>query len=310
MLVADAGEVGELLARRADAGDRRLLAVLLLERRLDLDRAHPPVLRGVLDRDLLVVDQDVDRLVGRAVEHHAVPAGELQVGAEVAAAVGVAPAAGRGALADRLEAVAEDRRARHQAGEEAQHVVGAERVGALGDAVEEQPRADPVAAEVVLVHLLGQLFGGGFALRQPHVQDLAVVGQLFRRRFARHRRSGLRCFAAFDVGHLRSPSPAGRAPAAAAARGARRLPDCARRLSDAARNCTPDPAAPGRIAPAGISRSAKQPRAIRSPAHDDRSSMSRFAPLGQRNFRLLWTGSLLSVTAFMTSFTLVPSIAF
>lgn len=38
--------------------------------------------------------------------------------------------------------------------------------------------------------------------------------------------------------------------------------------------------------------------------------MSRFAPLGQRNFRLLWTGSLLSVTAFMTSFTLVPSIAF
>ena len=38
--------------------------------------------------------------------------------------------------------------------------------------------------------------------------------------------------------------------------------------------------------------------------------MSRFAPLAQRNFRLLWTGSLLSVTAFMTSFTLVPSIAF
>ena len=99
----------------------------------------------------------------------------FQVRAEVAAAVGVAPAAGGGTFTYCGEAVAENGRTGHEAGEEAEDIVGTERVRALGDAVEEESGADAVAPEVVLVQLVGQRLGRNLAAGDVDVEDLAVV---------------------------------------------------------------------------------------------------------------------------------------
>ena len=66
------------------------------------------------------------------------------------------------------------RRAGQQAGKEPEHVFRAERVGARRDAVEHQPRADAVAAEVLPVHLFGHLLDFDGAGVEPDVEHLAV----------------------------------------------------------------------------------------------------------------------------------------
>ena len=109
VVVADAGHQGELLAGRADAGRRwpscraRSLSFFSV-----VDGVQAPEVGGVVQLDLVIVDEEVDGLVRDAAEQDAVPAGVLEPGAEVAAAVGVAPAAGLGRLGDDLVAAAEE----------------------------------------------------------------------------------------------------------------------------------------------------------------------------------------------------------
>ena len=179
VIITDPRHVGELLPALPDHGDRRLLAVLLLELLLNGDRIGAPVLRGVFDAHRIVINENVDRLVRLTVDQDPVPTRELQVGAEIAAAVGVAPATRRGTLAHGLEAVAEDRRPRHEAGDQAEHVIRAQRIGALGNPIEEQAHADPVPAKEVAIHLLRQLLRSDLPRAQMDVQDLAVVCALF-----------------------------------------------------------------------------------------------------------------------------------
>ena len=179
MIVADSRHVGELLSALPDHGDRRLLAVLLLELLLDGDGVDAPVLRGIFDAHFIVIDKDVDRLVRLAVEQDPVPTSKLQVRAEIASTVGVAPTTRRGTLAHSLEAVTEDRCPRHEAGDQAEHVIRAQRIGALGNPIEEQAHADPVPAKEVAIHLLRQLLRSDLPRAQMDVQDLAVVCALF-----------------------------------------------------------------------------------------------------------------------------------
>ncbi len=100
----------------------------------------------------------------------------LQEGAGVTAAVRVAPAAGEGRLADGLVALAEQRGARHQPWEDAEHVVGTQRIGAFGHPVEQHAGAQPIATEILAVHCVGEMFRCCLAFRQVHVEHFAVEG--------------------------------------------------------------------------------------------------------------------------------------
>ena len=89
--VAEAGVQGgvvhQILTGRADGSGLELAAVLLHHPLVGSKGALAPDLACVLQRDLVVLDAQVDGLFGDAAEHDAVVAGILQHGADVAAHV-------------------------------------------------------------------------------------------------------------------------------------------------------------------------------------------------------------------------------
>ncbi len=128
----------------------------LLELGLGNDGVQAPEVAGVLDLSFIVLDEEVDRPVTYAAEQESVPAGMLQDRAEVAAAVGIAPAAGLGGLPDGLIATPKQGGAGEEARQQAEDVVWAQCVSAMRDAVEEQAGTQAVATHVAAVRLLQQ----------------------------------------------------------------------------------------------------------------------------------------------------------
>ena len=95
-VVDDAGVADQVLAARADLrGPDALVAKLRADRLLGLERVQAPEVRGVAQLGLAVVDPEVDRLRRLALEDDRVEAGVLELGAEEAADVALAVAAGQ-----------------------------------------------------------------------------------------------------------------------------------------------------------------------------------------------------------------------
>ncbi len=188
LVVHDAGGEGELLAGRPDGADLDALAVPLHQKVFQGRHPQAPEVAGIPQFGLAFVDEEIHRLGGDAAEEHAVEAGELEVRPEVAAAVGVAPAAGFRGLGDRDEARADDGGSPGEGpGQQAQHVLRSQGVGALGDAVVKQPRPEPVAADVVAAELFQRAV---LLVKRPLVRStfsslpmkpLAMASSFFRR---------------------------------------------------------------------------------------------------------------------------------
>ena len=87
--VHDARVREQVLARRADGGDAALKAVLLAQGLGGLASTLAPESGGILDADLVIVNEDVDRGIGLALDNQAVVAGVLEHGAQLTAAVAV-----------------------------------------------------------------------------------------------------------------------------------------------------------------------------------------------------------------------------
>ena len=181
VVIHDAGHVGEVLAGLADhrhlgLADPTVTAVFLLQGFFGLVGVLAPEVAGVLQAGLAVVEQQVDGLVGNAGEDDTVVTGGLQCGAEGAAAVGVAPAAGERRLAANHEAVALDAGAAgERAGEDSQQILRPQRVGAGRHALVEQPRGDAVAPHVVAQNVVSDDLVGQGPAAKIHVQDPAHI---------------------------------------------------------------------------------------------------------------------------------------
>jgi len=176
LVVDDAGDACQLLPRLADGGDLGHAAVALLEDVLYLVGVLAPEVGGVEQAGLAVLDIEVDRAFGAAGEEKAVVAGELGVGPHGAATVGITPGVGERRLADEDRAVALDGGgAGERAGEEAEDVLGAERVDAGPEHAVQEARAHAVATDEVAADLVGELLDAQRAARQVHVQHLAHV---------------------------------------------------------------------------------------------------------------------------------------
>ncbi len=80
----DAGEGHEILSTGSDHGHTDpLVAELLPDRRLGLLGQQTPQCAGVADGDLVVFDEEIDRLVGLALHDEHVVARLLELGAPV-----------------------------------------------------------------------------------------------------------------------------------------------------------------------------------------------------------------------------------
>jgi hypothetical protein len=151
-----------------------------LEAVLAFDGEHAPVVRGVAHLDGVIGDVQVHGAVRGAGDKQGIEARELEHRPEVAPAARIAPAVVLGRLADDLEALAEERRARQQPREEPEDVVRPEGIGAGGDAIEEEPRAEAVPAEELAVGGLWHLLHLDGAGGEVDVEDAAVEGEIAR----------------------------------------------------------------------------------------------------------------------------------
>ena len=87
--IDDAGIGQQVLAGRADGGHAEIGALLARERLGGGAGAEAPHLVGRLDLHVVIVDLQVDRLIGGAFDNDGIPAGLLDGRADHAAAVGV-----------------------------------------------------------------------------------------------------------------------------------------------------------------------------------------------------------------------------
>lgn len=152
--VDDARVRKQVLAGGADGGHARLDAFLAAQHLGGLTGAHAPHEAGVLDLHLVVDDVQVYGVVGCTLQNHGVPAGQLDLRADHAAAVGVhhevvlrergqradGGAAGQGHAGSRQRSYGED-----------ELVLGGEGVGAGGHFVVHDLVGQAHAADVLLV---------------------------------------------------------------------------------------------------------------------------------------------------------------
>ena len=167
LVVHDAGVQHPALARGAD-GRHAHAAVLFDERVGGVVDVFAPQLACVEQLDELVVDVQVDGMVGLALEDDAVIACKLELGAKVAAGVGRIDRAGQRALRDDVVASARAcRGAGQRAGHEDDLVLGGERVD--------------VGVDLVAVVLGAQAAGAHVIVGALHVERLfadGAVGQV------------------------------------------------------------------------------------------------------------------------------------
>ena len=163
----DGGEDGHVLASRADGGDARLAVRALPELVLHGEVVHTPQVRSVADLYDVVVDVDIDGLLGLALDENAVVAGELHLGGEVAAearaGIGTRVGIARGADGGHKGAPAVEHGAGQGTGEEAQDVLRVERAhlgAALGPL---NPGAQTAASHpfMQVIGVGGNLLDGG-----------------------------------------------------------------------------------------------------------------------------------------------------
>ena len=114
---------------------------------------------GILYYGLAVIDEKINELRGDAGNKNTIKTGELEIRAEMAAAVGIAPAAGKRRLAYGCPAAAEGgRRAGKRPGHQAERIIGTQRVGPGWLAIIENLGPDAVPPDEIPV----EAFPGGF----------------------------------------------------------------------------------------------------------------------------------------------------
>ena len=158
-VVDDAGELAAVLAGDADRGDLHLVvAVLCVNPGLGLPHRLAPQPLGREDLDVVVVDHEIDRVLGLALDDEEVVAGEFELGAPLAARVRRRDRAGQRALGDHRVAPA---RGRHGAGQ---------RTGSENQLVLRREGID------LRIDLFAEIFGAQTAAADVFVRPLPVEG--------------------------------------------------------------------------------------------------------------------------------------
>ena len=172
-LVHDGGVAHEVLTRHpALQRAHALVTQLHLDAVLHLARELAPVRRRITEFDLVVLDPQVHRRLGRAVDDDAVPTRRAQLRSPPAARLRLAIAAGQRRLRRRRVAVrSREREPVDHTRREHEHVVRPERLGARLHVAQQDVRGERAAAEVLAIRRLGNLLRAGRAARQVDVQD-------------------------------------------------------------------------------------------------------------------------------------------
>ena len=172
--VDDAGIRQQVLAGRPDGGHAEVSALAARERLGGGAGAHAPYLVGGLDLHIVVVDLQVHRLIGGALDDDGIPAGLLDGGADHAAGVGVhhlmvfgvGGKGGDGGAAGQRHAGG-----RQRTDGEDHLVLRRERVGAGGHLVVHDLVGDAHAAQILFIRV-GRGHRDGF-VGQVDAEDLA-----------------------------------------------------------------------------------------------------------------------------------------
>ena len=126
------------------------------------------------DFDLIVLDRDVDGMLGAAGDDDALVAGHLQLRPPEAARLRLAVRAGQRRAGRGGEAGGSgDRRAGEQAVDQHQHIVRPQRIGARRDLAQQQIAGQRLAAGIEAIERLIELFDTHSPVRQIDAQELA-----------------------------------------------------------------------------------------------------------------------------------------
>ncbi len=176
-VVDDARDQGEALRGRADAGDTDFrVAEFGLKALFGRDGVLAPEVRGVPDFDPAVGDPQELGGGGHAGDEDGVEAGRLQLGAEIAAGVGIAPAAGQRRLAEgHIARAGRGLGAGQRPGGKAQDVLRSQRVNGFLLLLEEHPDAEAVAADEGAGQVVGQRLDTDGAGAQIHKRKVSHV---------------------------------------------------------------------------------------------------------------------------------------
>ena len=179
-VIGDAGVAHEILAGGADLGHLDVpVAQLLEDRLLHVAGDASPEVGGVPEFHRAVIDPQIDGRGRDAVEDDGVPARTLQLGAPEATRLGLAEPAGERRLgAHAVAAGSRDGGAGDDARRDDQDIVGAQRIGALGDVLEEIVRDEAAPAHVAAKEGVAGLLDPGAPVAEVHVQDLVPVAEL------------------------------------------------------------------------------------------------------------------------------------
>ena len=147
----DAGIADQVLARRADERDGRLVRHLLLDDEVRVAGGHSPELGRVPEFDLAVEDREVRRLRGAAGDDERVVAALRQVVADLPAGDRIQAGVRERGLGDQDRLRGEEGPSGVQRpGNEHDHVVGPERIDVGIDEIVEQAPAEPAPAKVIV----------------------------------------------------------------------------------------------------------------------------------------------------------------
>ncbi|OQC72202.1 MAG: hypothetical protein BWX45_01006 [Deltaproteobacteria bacterium ADurb.Bin002] len=176
LVAANAGNQGNLLARRADDGHGRFGAVLLFERFFRLDGIASPEVRCVFQRRFAVFYIQIDGAGADASEENGVIAAMLDGRRKGAAAVCVAPATGQRRFSHQRPAAGKQTAgSREKSRTEPEDVVRAQRIGAGGHPVVQNIRAQPHPGQILFIHPVGDFFFRHGPVGQIHHEDFSHV---------------------------------------------------------------------------------------------------------------------------------------
>ena len=176
-IVHDAGVAHPVLPGQADADDPGLaVAQLPLDRLLGLERPPPRQMGGRPNLHPVIDDGEVDLFRGLALHDDAVVAGVLELVGHEAAGVGLTEAAGRGGFRDDHEATrAGCECARQRTHREHQPILRPEGVAPPGDLVEQDPRPQTPAPEILARPGPVERFGPRLSGAEIHPEQSSCV---------------------------------------------------------------------------------------------------------------------------------------